>query len=219
MKSSHKLWLLPLGIVLLLGAACADPAADKPDAEVSEPIASEEVVADDTADSVVLDLDPDSTTIGFIGSKVTGSHEGGFENFEGTITLVDNDPTRSKVDVVIDTTSLWADDDRLTNHLKSADFFEVETYPTATFNSTSIEVAEDGYKITGNLNLHGVEKQIAFPAKIEVLEGAVRAQAEFSINRFDFEIVFPGKPDDLIREKVVIQFDLATEGLPVAEPA
>jgi polyisoprenoid-binding protein YceI len=194
---------LPLLLaVLVLG--CANPADDKPEAVVGDaepaPAAVEggELYAIDTAQS----------TLSFVGSKITGSHDGGFNEFEGSIEVVDNDPTASSVVVVIDTTSMWSDDDRLTKHLKSPDFFDVENIPQSTFESTSIEPSEEGYTVTGNLTLHGVTKSISFPAQIEILPDRVTAQAEFFIKRFDFEIVYPGKPDDLIRDEVVIKFDL-----------
>ena len=61
--------------------------------------------------------------------------------------------------------------------------------------------------------MHGVTKSITFPAAIEMAEGEVRASAEFFVKRFDWNIVYPGKPDDLIRDEVVIRLDL------VATPA
>jgi polyisoprenoid-binding protein YceI len=190
---------------LCFAFACSNPADGKPEAQVGDPVPRSE----SSADAVVLAVDPTRSSIEFTGSKVTGKHEGGFDDFAGSIELVDDDPTASRVWIEIDTTSLWADDDRLTKHLKSPDFFEVETYPQATFESTTIEQSEDGYVVTGNLDLHGVTKSISFPAAIEVgIDGTVSAQAEFFIQRFDFAIVYPGKPDDLIRDEVVIRFDL-----------
>ena len=79
------------------------------------------------------------------------------------------------------------------------------------FESTSIESTAEGYDITGNLELHGVTKSIRFPATIAVEEGRVTAEAEFFIQRFDFDIVYPGKPDDLIRDEVVIKLSLVAE--------
>jgi polyisoprenoid-binding protein YceI len=191
-----------IALVALAGCA-ADPAADKPDAEVSEA----QPVAEPAASGTTLSFSEDSA-ITWEGSKVTGRHEGGFHVFDGEINLVNDDPTASSVSVTIDTTSLWADSDRLTGHLKSADFFEVETFPTATFTSTSIEAAESGYTVTGNLDLHGVEKSISFPAEIDVTAADVSVDASFAIKRFDFGIVYPGKTDDLIRDEVAITLDL-----------
>src|SRR5690606_11850656 len=131
----------------------------------------------------------------------TGSHDGGFKTFSGTVTLSGESPESAAVAITIDTTSLWADNDKLADHLKSKDFFDVEQFPEAKFESTSIVASADGFDVTGNLTLHGVTKSITFPALIEVAEDTITAKAEFSINRKDFEILYPGKPDDLIRDE------------------
>lgn len=196
---------LVLGLIVLV-VGCADPAADKPQAEVGEAAAVPEAPAD--LGSTTYGIDPEESSIGFVGSKVTGSHDGGFNEFAGTIELVGDDPTRSTIELVIDTSSLWADNERLTGHLKSPDFFEVETYPEARFVSTSIVPQGDEYLVTGNLTLHGVTKSVTFPAAIEVNPDEVSANAEFAIKRFDFDINYPGKADDLIRDDVVVRFDL-----------
>lgn len=192
--------------LLLVAAGCANPAADAPQADVQEPTAPAADPSSEGAIEYALD-----GTITFVGSKVTGSHDGGFESFEGTVSVVGGDPEASSVKVTIDTTSLWADDEKLTGHLKSDDFFAVETFPTATFESTEIAAKEEGgYTLTGNLELHGVTKQISFPAELMLNDEGFTAKSEFSINRFDFDIVYPGKTDDLIREEVLIRLDLAS---------
>lgn len=196
----------------LLAVACADPAANAPDAVVHE--AEPEPVAEAPQDEMAamegtLYSFAEGSTVGFVGSKVTGSHEGGFKSFKGGITVPDSNLEKASVDVLIDATSLWSDNDSLTGHLKSADFFDVENFPSARFTSSEIASAEGGgFTVTGNLELHGVTKQISFPATIAMSETGVTAEAEFSINRFDFEIVYPGKTDDLIREEVLIKLAL-----------
>ncbi|HAB16177.1 MAG TPA: hypothetical protein DCE44_06985, partial [Verrucomicrobiales bacterium] len=66
---------------------------------------------------------------------------------------------------------------------------------------------------TGNLNLHGVTKSISFPATVQLAPDAVTLKAEFAINRRDFNINFPGMPNDLIRDNVVLNLDIkATPG-------
>ena len=204
--------LMGLGwMVAFWAAACSNPADNKPQAVVSD-------VPEKTPTTPAAPAGAQQTTrtyeildvseIGFVGSKVTGSHNGGFKSFKGEITVVDNASNQSSVRFTIDTPSLWSDNPKLTTHLKSPDFFDVEKFPTATFESTRIEPADDDYRITGSLELHGVRKQIEFPAAIEVSEERVTAQAEFVINRFDFGIEYPGKADDLIRKEVVIRFDV-----------
>ena len=53
--------------------------------------------------------------------------------------------------------------------------------------------------------MHGVTKQISFPAKIQVADDAVEIAADFFINRFDFDSKYPGKANDLIRKEVVLK--------------
>ena len=221
-----KLMMLPIAALLMAGAlACANPADNAPDAVVEEPAAApaaEETVAD-TGEAATYAF-ADGSAIGFVGSKVTGSHEGGFESFDGWVSVNGTDLTTTQVNVTIDTDSLWSDNDNLTGHLKSADFFDVATYPTSTFESTGVVDNGDGtYTVTGNLELHGVTKQISFPANITLDDTGMAVQTEFSINRFDFEIVYPGKTDDLIREEVLIKLDLkaqaASDEMPMEDAA
>jgi polyisoprenoid-binding protein YceI len=192
---------------LLALAGCSNPADDTTPAKVSEPepVAAE---AEDELPAGDLYIIAEGSTVEFTGSKITGSHNGGFKSFRGEVVLVDGDPTASRLEITIDTTSLWADAEKLTVHLKSSDFFGVETFPSARFVSTGITSTDGGYEVTGNLDLHGVTKQITFPAVIEVGDGVVSATAEFHIMRYDFGLEYPGRPDDLIRDEVVIRLNI-----------
>ncbi len=214
MQSSKRL-LLALAVAIVavaLGACAADPAANAPAAEVTAPATTTPPAVEPAAPKTTIAIAPESS-VGFVGSKVTGSHEGGFESFTGSVMVAGDEVTSAEVHIEIDATSLWADDERLTGHLKSADFFDVETHPTAAFHSTAIAANEDGtYTITGNLDLHGTTKQISFPATIAMSDGAFTANAEFSIKRFDFGIEYKGPADDLIRDDVLIKLDLRSAG-------
>jgi polyisoprenoid-binding protein YceI len=213
MKRLTFLFLIAaVAATLMLTTACAkNPAEGKDEAKVSEPVAAttEEGGADAAAADGTAYTFTDASKITWVGSKVTGSHDGGFETFDGSVTVAGDDAATAAINVTIDTTSLWSDNDNLTGHLKSADFFDVETYPTSTFESTGVAANDEGgYTVTGNLNLHGVTKQIEFPATIAVADGQVTANAEFFIKRFDFGIEYAGKADDLIRDEVVIKLDI-----------
>lgn len=202
--------LLVGGAIALSVAACDDPAKDKARATVSTPTATASAAAA-PANAATYAFSQDDAKIAFVGSKVTGHHDGSFKKLSGTVSLVDSDPTKSSVTVEIDATSLEADVEKLTGHLKSADFFDVEKFPKARFTSTSIQAGgEKGatHTITGNLELRGVTKQISFPAKIQVAPGAVDVNAEFAINRKDFGLNYPGKADDLIRDDVLVKLDV-----------
>jgi polyisoprenoid-binding protein YceI len=148
---------------------------------------------------------PAHSKVEFTGSKVTGKHDGGFNKFTGELNIVDGKLAGAGNKVVIDMSSTFTDTDRLTGHLKSADFFDVAKFPTATFVTTAVEPSATNSIVTGNLTLHGVTKQISFPAKIEVSDAAVKVNAEFFLNRIDFDIKYPGKAEDLIRQEVVLR--------------
>ncbi|MGV3774532.1 MAG: YceI family protein [Verrucomicrobiales bacterium] len=216
-KNEVRLSLASISLIAFCG--CTDPSNNVEKATVSSATNSAAVATASTnsadtnaaanaatAQAKEFVIMPESR-IDFVGSKVTGSHDGGFKSFSGTVPVA-NGKIVGTAKVVIDMNSIWSDNERLTGHLKSADFFEVEKFPTSTFTVTSIEGEGDSAKINGNLELHGVTKGISFPAKVHVTDDQAHVQAEFAINRKDFGIVYAGKSDDLIRDNVVIKFDL-----------
>ncbi|HAB15077.1 MAG TPA: YceI family protein [Verrucomicrobiota bacterium] len=206
MKPIRLSFFAPLLVALLAG--CGDPAnqvhksaANDPKAAApSSPAAGKEYVI------------RAGSTIGFTGSKVTGSHHGGFKNFAGNFHIADG-KLAGTPELKIAMQSTWADNEKLAGHLKSSDFFDVEKFPITTFTVTSVAPEGAQHKVTGNLNLHGVTKSISFPATVQLAPDAVTLKAEFAINRRDFNINFPGMPNDLIRDNVVLNLDIkATPG-------
>jgi polyisoprenoid-binding protein YceI len=210
---------LPVLLSLASLAACDDPAKDAPRATVqTAATAAAPATAATAAPASVpavaggetLALDP-ASTVGFVGSKVTGKHEGKFEKVTGSITLAGGKAEGGKIAVNVDVSSLKTDQEKLDGHLKSADFFDVAKFPTATFTSSEIKAGGDKGAtdtVTGELDLHGEKKVLTFPATITVTADGVTGTAEFVINRKDFKIVYPGKPDDLIRDDVVLKLSL-----------
>ena len=196
-------------LIALLTFSCANPAANKPAASVAN--AAPESNSSKPAAAERLVISPENSKVEFVAAKVTRSHVGSFKQFAGVIDLVPNSLPDSRVTIDIETGSVVTDEDALTAHLKTADFFDVAKYPKATFTSTKIEPANAGsatHNVTGNFELHGVKKSITFPATIHVTPDSVSINAEFSINRKDFGIVFQNKADDLIRDGVVIKLTL-----------
>jgi polyisoprenoid-binding protein YceI len=187
---------------LLFLCACANPAADKPQAVTAEaaPVASSDAQGEKYL------ITPESSKIEFVGSKVTGSHHGAFAKFSGAIDYA-GQPEKSHVNIAIETSSVNTDTPDLTKHLQTADFFDVSKYPQATFVSTEIKPAGDKgatHSVTGNLQLHGVTKSITFPAMIAVSPGVITVESTFAINRKDFGINYAGAADNLIRNEVVL---------------
>jgi polyisoprenoid-binding protein YceI len=187
---------------LLLFSACNNPASDKPKAVVGEATNTSSPVA--AAQKYVIT--PENSKIEFIGAKVTGHHNGSFKKFSGTIDYAGQVET-SRVSLTIDSSSLETDTPDLTKHLKTADFFDVAKYPTATFESTAIRPGGDKgatHTVTGNLTMHGVSKSISFPATIAATPGEITVESSFAINRKDFGISYAGAPDNLIRDDVAL---------------
>jgi polyisoprenoid-binding protein YceI len=202
-----RLLLLSILAVALLTLSCADPAANKTKATVGN--AAPESAAAKPANAETLPITTDNSKVEFVAAKVTRSHNGSFKKFSGTIDLVNNKPEDSRVSIDIEANSVETDEPDLTKHLQTPDFFDVAKFPKAAFTSTKIEPAGgSNYNITGNFDLHGIKKAITFPAIIQVSADKVTVSAEFSINRKDWNLTYPGKADDLIRDGVVIKLNV-----------
>lgn len=220
---------LLVSLVVLL-AACPDPAKDKPKAVVNTPAPTTAVTpekkpeAGPLANAVAYPFTQEGSTVAWTGAKVTAKHEGAFTQFGGIIEVVDGDITKGRVRAEVEMSSVTTDAEKLIKHLKSPDFFDVDQFKQAKFTSTSIAAGEGGaFKVTGDFTLHGVTRSLTFPAKITVSADEVAAAAEFAINRKDFGIVYPGAPDNLIADEVAIRLDLhakkrAPEGTPAPAP-
>lgn len=143
-----------------------------------------------------------NTKVEFVGTKPGGKHTGGFAKLDGKAT-VDGDPTTLKIDVTIDTDSLYSDDPKLTGHLKNPDFFSVKDYPKATFKSTKVEKSATGYTVTGDLTMVGKTKSVSFPATVTATADSLRLTSEFKIDKTNWGMTYgKGKIDDAVTLKV-----------------
>lgn len=191
--------------LLIVAAACNNPASDVNKAVTGE---AQKAASPQAAGAQTYAITPQNSKIEWIGSKVTGSHNGSFEKFNGEVHYANNDVAQSHVQITIDSSSVKADDPKLTDHLKTADFFDVAKFPEATFESTAIKAGGDKgatHTVTGNLKMHGVTKSITFPATIAVTPDTATVDATFAINRKDFGINYAGAADNLIRDEVVMK--------------
>lgn len=198
---------LALSLALVVSACDNNPSKGKTQVTTAEPVTAAAVPA---SASKYTFSNADSK-IDFVGAKITRKHDGSFQAFTGSVNLVDNNPEKSSVSTEIDVGSLKTDEEKLTAHLKTADLLDVGKYPKATFASTSIKAGGANgatHTVTGNFQLHGVTKSITFPAAIKVNGDAVDVDAEFAIKRKDFGIVYPGMPDDLIKDDVLLKLHL-----------
>lgn len=193
-------------------APAADAAATPAPAPAAAPAAAEAAPAAAPAAgevTYVIEANDDSD-ISWVGYKVTGSKQGGFADFSGTVKVPGGDLTKAQIEVNVDLASVFSEAGALTEKLKAEKgFFEIATFPTSKFTSSAIEKTAEGYTVTGDFDLHGVVKQIAFPAQISVEGDTLKATAEFTIDRNVWGISYAGVLDDLIKSEVLISFNIA----------
>lgn len=231
--TKHSILIVTLLTTAVLIGGCKSELDNKPTATVEEPDKAEakkeapeaearkeaakpeatkkEAIKKEAAKPAAagLTLDAAASKISFVGAKITGDHTGTFKKFTGTATVADGAVTGASFSV--DMGTVEADHPKLTAHLLSPDFFNAAKYPAATFKSTGIKAGGEGgtHTVTGELTLLSTTKKITFPATIAVTDSGATGKAEFKINRKDFGIVYPGKPDDLIKDDVLLKLDLA----------
>jgi polyisoprenoid-binding protein YceI len=141
--------------------------------------------------------------------------QGEFTKVTGTVTIDDADITKSSVNASIDINSIDTRVTRRDDDLKSPDFFDAAKFPTMTFQSTKIvKTGEDTLKMTGNLTLKGVTKEVTFdvtgptaPIKVAAAMGGMRrgVSATGKINRQDFGV---SKDPGMVGDEISITLDL-----------
>jgi len=165
----------------------------------------------EAADSVPLSggaaaLSPQNTKLQFVCAHVGAKpdpRKGSFAKFTGKA-QVDGQALKS-LTVEIDTTSITTEFEKLTTHLKSPDFFDVRRFPTAKFESTKITPGSGSSQVTGKLTMHGVTKEISFPATVEIGPSGLALKSEFTLDRSDFGINFdPKKVENKVSLTVVV---------------
>ena len=145
--------------------------------------------------------------------------KGQFTGISGALTFDEGDITNSRVEATIDVSSINTRDAQRDAHLKSADFFDVEKYPSLTFRSTRVERIGDGeLAVTGDLTIHGVTKQVVFqvegptpPNKDPWGNTRVGLSATTKINRKDFGLTWNAALETggiLVGEEVTITLDV-----------
>ena len=139
-------------------------------------------------------IDPTHSEVGFsVRHLMVSKVKGKFSEFEGAITIA-QDPKQSTVEAEITLASVDTGDENRDGHLKTGDFFDVETHPTMTFASTSVAGKGDEFTVTGDLTLKGVTKPVELDLEFNGVGpdpwGGTRAgfSAETEISRKDFGI-------------------------------
>ena len=173
----------------------------------------------DTATAVTTgtwNLDPTHTEIGFTVRHLIGKVRGKFLGFEGTLVTAD-DITASTVNVSVDLSTIDTGTAGRDDHLRSADFFEVENHPTMTFVSSGVVQKGSDFVVTGDLTIKGVSKSVDLA--VEFLgEGGdpwggtrvgVEATTEISRKEFgiDFNMPVEGTDKLVIGDKISIHIN------------
>src|SRR5690625_3571101 len=111
-------------------------------------------------------VDASHTNVGFsVRHMMVSKVRGRFTGAEGTLNGDPADLTGATIDFTIDASSIHSNNEDRDNHLRSADFFDVEKYPNITFKSTNIVKNGDNYNITGDMTIKDVTKQVTFEAE------------------------------------------------------
>ena len=220
---------IKLAALLIAGSIGFISCTNAPESDEAKTTEAKNVDNEKTGD--VWKLNVADSKIDWVGTKVSGYHVGTVPLKSGEIYLKNDQVTGGKfildianMEVVGPKGSDTVANRKLLGHLKSADFFAVEKNPEGTFELTDVQpykgdaikdttdprqeeiskykVTDPTHTVSGNLTLKGVTKNIEFPARITVSGNAAEAIAKFNIDRKDWGIVYPGKPDDLIRDAI-----------------
>src|SRR2546423_11615571 len=117
-----------------------------------------------TASSSTWNIDPAHSVAEFkVKHMMISNVKGQFPKVTGVLTLDASDLTNSRVETVIEAASIETRDAQRDAHLKSADFFHVEKFPTLSFKSTDISLVRDGeLAVEGDLTIRGVTRKVLF---------------------------------------------------------
>ena len=145
-------------------------------------------------------------------TRITGK----FNEYNIDIDLVDNDWTKSSMKAVIKTVSIDTGIDGRDEHLRTADFFDAETYPEITFTSDRIEKSATGFVAHGSFSMHGVTKKIEVPFVIVAVDGenTIGISSRLSINRIDYGVGADFKHsaiENFLGDEISVEIDFWTK--------
>jgi len=168
-------------------------------------------------EAATWNIDPVHSEVGFSARHMMVSKvRGRFTTFSGQLVTAD-DPAASSVTAEIDLTSINTGNEQRDAHIKSADFFEVETYPTMTYKSTGVRVDDGEYVLDGDLTLKGVTRSV--PLRLELNGfgadpyGGYRAgfTATGELNRRDFNVNFNAPMQNggvVVSDKITLHLEI-----------
>jgi polyisoprenoid-binding protein YceI len=163
------------------------------------------------------DIDPVHSEVGFSARHMMVSKvRGRFNTFSGKI-VTGKDPLASSVTAEIELASIITGNEQRDEHIRSADFFEVEKYPTMTYRSTGVRQHGDGYVLDGELTLKGVTKSVPLTLELNGFGpdpyGGTRAgfSATGELNRRDFNVNFSAPMSNggaVVSDKITLSLEI-----------
>lgn len=154
-------------------------------------------------------VDSSHSQINFVADARLISAHGSFDKWTADVSFDPEKIETSSFKITIDAASINTRVERRDNHLRSKDFFDVAQYPSITFTSKKITKAGDRrYDVVGDMNLHGVTKEMTVPLEMVFYEGnRGRFRGTFQVNRRDFGITFDSKMNP-IQDMVAVHVDI-----------
>lgn len=144
------------------------------------------------------DIDPAHSEVSFVvRHMVVSTVRGRFDTFQGTIVLAD-DPLQSTAEATIEAGSINTNQEQRDDHVRSADFFDVENHPQITFRSTGVRAEKDHFLLDGDLTIRGTTKPVTLELELNGFSpdpyGGTRVgfSASGEINRQDFGVSYNG---------------------------
>jgi polyisoprenoid-binding protein YceI len=172
------------------------------------------------------EIDAIHSTVSFaVRHMMVSTVRGRFNVLRGQLHIDEDQPANSWVEAEVDTASIDTHNDQRDAHLRSADFFDAETYPLITLKSTQVEhLGGQEYKVTGDLTMHGVTGSVTFEAEYSGQSNMMGVQragltAKTKINRKDFGLSYGAIAEAgqvALGEIVTIEIDLETTRQPAA---
>jgi len=135
----------------------------------------------------------------------TSGVSGIFKTFSGGISFDEKNPAASKFDVTIDVASINTGNGMQNKHAKGAEWFDAAKYPAIRFTSKKVVKTASGYGATGDLQVHGITKEVTIPFTFRQSGNGGTFTGSFQINRNDFRIGDPGgEVGDIIKLQVTV---------------
>ena len=152
-------------------------------------------------------VNSEESNLHWLAKKVTGQHQGDIKISNGTAQIKDGEIVGGEFTINMDSMTLTNEEpnEGLMNHLRSDDFFSVESHPNSTFVITSVKKLDgNNYEVTGNLTIKGITNPLTFPAEINITDNQVTATGVITVDRTLYDMRFLSvKFFDNIAEKAV----------------